>query len=266
MAAIDSVLALLNKSPQNYQSNVQQQTPIVDPTQQTQPQGQQAPSSWVSDLIQQHSNDGGRIKRTPVGFQFQSIPFDPSSYYNALGTMRDVSRLATNVTETEAQNRQQAALEAQQAQDAAAAKSSLNGVNPNFTYSGSSSGSGGNFAGVSRKYHLKGIAPDVGRAADELGSKFGIKTIYGLGAGSVPGSDHPKGLALDYMISNTSNGHGRGTSLANYITANAASLNIKYVIWNHYIWYPGGRGHTPGWHKYNGSNPHTDHVHVSFNS
>jgi hypothetical protein len=262
VAVIDSVLALLKNSPQAYQSaqglqsqtpqspTLQPQRPVADPTQ---TQG----SSWVSDLIAQHANDGGRIKRTPVGFNFQSIPFDPSSYYRALDTSKTVSQLATNVAETEAQNRQQKALEAQQAADAAAAKNALGGVNPNFTGGGSNSGIY-NTTGKSIKYGLKGIAPDVGKAADYFGSKYGIQTIGGRGPGSVPNSDHPKGLALDYMVYNNK---AKGTALANDVIKNYKAWNVKYVIWYHYIWHPGR-----GWSRYSGPSPHTDHVHVSFNS
>src|SRR5882724_1370710 len=248
-SAADSILALLKNSPQNYQSQQDDQQDTSNPVQQSQqPQAQQ---SWVADLIANHSAAGNaRIKRTPVGFDFKSIHFDPSSYYRALGTFRDVSRLATTVTETEAANRQQAELERQQAADKAAANSALGGISANFTYDG-----------VSRKYHLKGIASDVGTAADALGSKFGIKTVYGKGPGSVPGSDHPKGLALDFMINNTSNGKARGTQLANYVISNYKALNVKYVIWYDYIWHPGR-----GWSKYSGPSNHEDHVHVSFNS
>lgn len=261
MAITDSILALL-RNPQQSQQQIQ-------PTQQnlTQPQGdptqdQTQQPSWVEDLITNHSNDGGRIKRTPVGFDFQRAPFDPSSYYNQIGTMKDISRLATNVTETEAANHQASILAAQQASDRASASGALSGINPKFTSTGTDfSGNSG-----SKSYYLKGVKSDVARAAMQLGPMFGIKTIYGKGPGSVPGSDHPNGLATDFMISNTKNGKERGTNLANYVIKNAKSLNVKYVIWYHYIWYPGGRGHTAGWHKYSGPSPHTDHVHVSYNS
>jgi len=207
--------------------------------------------SWIKDLIdKRYQPKTERLKRSPVGFNFTREPFDPSSYYRALTAMGNVSKTATTVVEQEAANR----AAAQRAADQASAGSALGGINPNFTYNGS---------GTSRKYGLKGVAPDVARAADSIGSRFGIKTIGGRGPGSVPGSDHPKGLALDFM---TYKNTGQGNAVSSYVLKNAKALNVKYVIWNRYIWYPGGNGHSAGWHKYNGPSPHTDHVHVSFNS
>jgi len=130
----------------------------------------------------------------------------------------------------------------------AAINNSTGGIDPRFTYGG---------GGVSRKYGLKHVTPNTARAADYFGSKYAIKNIGGYGPGSVPGSEHPKGRALDYM---TYSNKAKGNSLANDIMRNYKKWNVKYIIWNHYIWHPGR-----GWHKYNGPKPHTDHVHVSFN-
>lgn len=213
---------------------------------------QQPQSSWVQNLIAQRQNsDQGKVRRVPVGFNFQREPFDPSSYYNQLGTLRDISHAATIVTQTMAQNHMNKLAQVNQA----ALQNALNGINPQFTY-----GDGGG-GGVSRHYKLKGIAKDVASAADYWGSKYGIRTIYGLGPGSVPGSDHPKGLALDFMINNLKNGHNIGTSLANNLISSYRQWNVKYIIWNRYIWQPGR-----GWRRYHGPSPHTDHVHASFYS
>jgi hypothetical protein len=213
-------------------------------------------SSWVKDLIdKRYQPKTERLKRSPVGFDFTREPFDPSSYYKSLGLYRDISRGATNVSQQVANNREAAQQQRDFAANQAAIRNSTGGINPNFTYGNF------NYSGGSRKYGLKGVSPNVGRAADSLGSKFGIRTIGGRGPGSVPNSDHPKGLALDYMINNLGKrGHATGNALANYAIQNYKAWNIKYVIWNRYIWSPGR-----GWHRYNGPSPHTDHVHVSFN-
>jgi hypothetical protein len=212
-------------------------------------QTEQPPDSWVKDLIdKRYQPQREKVKRTPLGFEFKRDPFDPSSYYKQVGSLRDISRGATGVTLTEQANRinterQKAYEESQQA---------LQGVNPNFTFTTD---------GVSRKYKLKGVTANTAKAADYWGSKYGIKIIGGYREhGSVPDSDHPKGRALDYMINNIKDGHKVGTALANDLIKNYKSWNIKYVIWNRYIWSPG-----KGWRKYNGPSPHTDHVHASFN-
>jgi hypothetical protein len=214
----------------------------------------QAQPSWVQDMIaQRQSSTQGKTDRHPIGFNFQRDPFDPSSYYNQLGQIKNFSTAATTVSQVMAQNH--ANKIAQANQDALA--NALNGINPQFTYGNNDV----NTSGASHHYKLKGVASDVSAAADYWGSKYGIKTIYGLGPGSVPGSDHPKGLATDFMINNIKNGHNVGQSLANNIISSYKQWNVKYVIWNRYIWSP-----SRGWRRYHGPSPHTDHVHVSYNS
>lgn len=104
-------------------------------------------------------------------------------------------------------------------------------------------------------YSLGLVKPHVRRAAEYFGPRHGIKTVYGFGPGSVPGSDHPKGLALDFMTSNKT----VGDSLVADLMTNAKSFGIKYIIWWRRIWSPG-----KGWSDYHGPSPHTNHVHVSF--
>lgn len=110
-------------------------------------------------------------------------------------------------------------------------------------------------------YNLGKVAPGVASVANTLGARHGIKTAYGYRAvGSVPGSDHPKGLAVDFMINDLPNGRAVGDDLAADAIANYQALGIKYVIWYRRIWQPG-----IGWKRYVGPSPHTDHVHVSWN-
>lgn len=105
-------------------------------------------------------------------------------------------------------------------------------------------------------YSLPNVKPWVVSAANELGSKFGIGTVGGWNnteVGKYGSRDHPLGLALDFMTR-------AGQPLADFAVSNAQRLGVTYVIWNRRIWNP-----TQGWKPYTGtSNPHTDHVHVSF--
>lgn len=114
--------------------------------------------------------------------------------------------------------------------------------------------------GPSRTYTSIGpVKSHVRLAANEIGSKFGIKTIYGTQGTQ----DHPKGLALDFMINNVDNGKAVGNGIAAYAKNDATRLKVQYVIWNGRIW--NIDRNAEGWRSYSGtSNPHTDHVHISF--
>lgn len=212
---------------------------------------QKEQGSWVNDLLNRRfgGQQDPRLKRKPVGFDFNREPFDPSSYYRAMGTYRDISRAATSVTLQEVANRENT--ERQKQFDLSGA---LKGVNPQFLYE---NGGGENYQTYKGKYNLGRVSGNTASAADYFGRKYGIKSVGGYrDHGSVPGSDHPKGRALDFMTSNKKT----GTALAQDVIRNAKRWNVKYVIWYRYIWHPGR-----GWKAYNGPSAHTDHVHVSFN-
>lgn len=99
-------------------------------------------------------------------------------------------------------------------------------------------------------------APHVRAAAEHFGPAHDISSVGGWRSkGSVPGSDHPKGLALDFMTRS----RATGDALAADVLRNAQAWNVKYVIWFRQIWSPG-----KGWRPYSGPSSHTDHVHVSF--
>jgi hypothetical protein len=102
-----------------------------------------------------------------------------------------------------------------------------------------------------------------------------IFDIHAIGGwrptGSVPGSDHPRGRALDVFVSYPSaQGQALGRRVANWAADNAWALDVTYVIFNGRIW-TGDQG----WHGYRhpsdpcNCNPtlrHEDHVHISVQS
>lgn len=132
------------------------------------------------------------------------------------------------------------------------------------SYGGAARAGGGGGAGSTgssvraSSYNLGPVKPWVARAANVLGPKFGIRTIYGFGQrGNV--SDHPKGLALDFMC-----GTSAGNRLATFAVANHKALNITYVIWRQRIW----SINNPRWKRMEDRGSvtanHYDHVHISF--
>ncbi len=110
-------------------------------------------------------------------------------------------------------------------------------------------------------YSLGPVKPWVATAAQELGDRFGLKTIGGYRTGDQ--YDHPKGLALDMMINNIANGTQVGQQLAEYAWANRDKYGLTYVIWNRKVI---STKHPTKWEDYTGDSPHTDHVHLSFAS
>lgn len=103
---------------------------------------------------------------------------------------------------------------------------------------------------------LDKVKPWVKSAGEYFGKKYKIKDIGGWRAhGSVPGSLHPKGRALDLMTSDRE----KGDAIAADAISNYKALGITQVIWYRRIWTP-----ERGWHAYHGPVPHTDHVHLSF--
>jgi hypothetical protein len=107
--------------------------------------------------------------------------------------------------------------------------------------------------------HLK---PWVILGATEIIQKFGVRTTYAWRPVD-PFPDHPSGLAVDFMISDLPNGHAVGQQIADYVAANGGRLGVKYLIWNRRS-FNVKRG---TWEPYTSTtNPHTDHVHVTWNS
>lgn len=128
-----------------------------------------------------------------------------------------------------------------------------------FDLGSGDTGGGGSY--TPGKYNLPGVKPYVLSAANELGGRYGIKTIGGVGD-RAHASDHPGGKALDFMTRGKN-----GNDLAAFAEANWKRLNIKYIIWNQHIWNPSRA--KEGWRlmedRGGDTNNHVDHVHISFN-
>lgn len=106
---------------------------------------------------------------------------------------------------------------------------------------------------------LNGVKTWVSTAGVELRCIFDVHTVGGLG-GRPNVSDHPRGLAVDFMTA----GGVDGDHLADYALRYKDDLKIKYVIWKQRINYG------DGWHgmanRGSATANHFDHVHISFDS
>lgn len=107
-----------------------------------------------------------------------------------------------------------------------------------------------------------GVAPHVAAAGDEITRLFGRMPggIGGVGA-RAGASDHPKGLALDFM---TLSNKPLGDKVTSHFLANAGRLAMKYIIWQQSI--NSGSGFRKMEDRGSITANHYDHPHVSFKS
>lgn len=110
-------------------------------------------------------------------------------------------------------------------------------------------------------------------AEEEFWTVAKIAFLWGRSSGS--SGEHPKGLALDFSVLEYGGGvsnpgparYWMGNKIANWLWANRARLGVWYVIWNRRIISSNRHSYAYNrWVEYRGSNPHTDHVHVSYYS
>ena len=111
-----------------------------------------------------------------------------------------------------------------------------------------------------------GLQPQVAAFRAEVANAFGITSFSGYRAGDT--GDHGKGLAIDFMVPQSS---ALGDQVATYAAANLASKNISYIIWKQRFYSPYASIYGPAytWNlmpdRGSITENHCDHVHVSFN-
>lgn len=104
-----------------------------------------------------------------------------------------------------------------------------------------------------------GLRPHVLASRNRVGGTFGVSKI--LGVGDRPNhSDHPFGLALDFMTKNKA----QGDQIAEYLLSHAKEENVKYVIWQQRINSLDGRGWRKMKDRGGPTANHFDHVHASY--
>ncbi|CYU18226.1 LysM peptidoglycan-binding domain-containing protein [Streptococcus suis] len=111
-----------------------------------------------------------------------------------------------------------------------------------------------------------GLQPQVAAFRAEVANAFGITSFSGYRPGD--SGDHGKGLAIDFMVPESSS---LGDQVAAYAVANLASKNINYIIWKQRFYAPYDSIYGPAytWNlmpdRGSITENHYDHVHVSFN-
>lgn len=113
---------------------------------------------------------------------------------------------------------------------------------------------------------LGNVRSHTRRVAHEIADRWTLYFIWGIGSSG----EHAEGRALDFMGMELGGGVSRPgrmrkrvcDEIADYLWNNRRRLGVWYVIWNRRI--ISMTYESQGWRPYNGSSPHTDHVHVSF--
>lgn len=115
-------------------------------------------------------------------------------------------------------------------------------------------------------YQLGAVQPVTQAFASSIGPRFGIRTVGGWRPSSQEKWDptgHPAGLALDFMTDDIPSGTATGDRLAQYLTANAPALGVKYIIWRQRSWNPERGTWKMMPDRGSPTENHMDHVHVS---
>ena len=123
------------------------------------------------------------------------------------------------------------------------------------------------YAGLAvAKAENAGLQPQTAAFKEEIANLFGIASFSGYRPGD--SGDHGKGLAIDFMVPESSE---LGDKIAEYAIQNMASRGISYIIWKQrfYATFDSKYGPANTWNpmpdRGSVTENHYDHVHVSMN-
>ncbi|HGQ9286150.1 TPA: LysM peptidoglycan-binding domain-containing protein [Streptococcus pneumoniae] len=123
------------------------------------------------------------------------------------------------------------------------------------------------YAGLAvAKSENAGLQPQTAAFKEEIANLFGITSFSGYRPGD--SGDHGKGLAIDFMVPESSE---LGDKIAEYAIQNMASRGISYIIWKQRFYAPfdSKYGLANTWNpmpdRGSVTENHYDHVHVSMN-
>ena len=190
------------------------------------------PDAAVVPVVQASPDDD------PVTEVFESAvqPIDPEpEIADAAGLVKAAQLAEQEITRAA----EQAAAEARAAAERAAAEAARGPVDCGISLGG-----------------LGAVKSNVRTAAQQLGCTFGEPAMHGV-AGRAGTSDHPGGLAVDFMVDRAT-----GDRLAACALENMGPLGVKYVIWRQRINF--GEGWKPMEDRGGATANHFDHVHISF--
>ncbi|GAA4674953.1 hypothetical protein GCM10023215_03410 [Pseudonocardia yuanmonensis] len=193
-----------------------------------------------------------RLAADAVPAPAPAIPAQRSAPAVEMTALADAARIAGEHATAEVA-RQEKAAEAAQAEASAAEERATQALAGRTLQTSSGSTSCGMDTA-----NLGAVKPWVSDAVEFLGCQFGEPQTLGV-ASRGNASDHPSGLAADFMV-----GRASGDAIADCALQNMQALGISYVIWQQQINY--GSGWQPMEDRGGATANHLDHVHVSFES
>ena len=181
-----------------------------------------------------------------------------------------VEATTTPVEETASETTATSSEEAKEVASSSEATAAVSTYQPEETKTASSTyaaPAAPDYAGLAvAKSENAGLQPQTAAFKEEIANLFGITSFSGYRPGD--SGDHGKGLAIDFMVPESSE---LGDKIAEYAIQNMASRGISYIIWKQRFYSPFDSKYGPA----NTWNPmpdrgsvtenHYDHVHVSMN-
>ena len=211
------------------------------------------PTSTVAEVVPQPT--------TPA--EKQVTQASPQAEPSVEATTKPVEEKATETTATNSEEVKEVSL-SNEATPAVSTSQSEQNQTASTTYSAPAAP---DYAGISAaKSENAGLKPQTAAFKEEIANLFGITSFSGYRPGD--SGDHGKGLAIDFMVPESS---ALGDQIAEYAIKNMASRGISYIIWKQRFYAPFDSKYGPA----NTWNPmpdrgsvtenHYDHVHVSMN-
>ena len=187
----------------------------------------------------------------------------PQAEPSVEATTKPVEEKATETTATNSEEVKEVSL-SNEATPAVSTSQSEQNQTASTTYSAPAAP---DYAGIAAaKSENAGLKPQTAAFKEEIANLFGITSFSGYRPGD--SGDHGKGLAIDFMVPESS---ALGDQIAEYAIKNMASRGISYIIWKQRFYAPFNSIYGPA----NTWNPmpdrgsvtenHYDHVHVSMN-
>ena len=211
------------------------------------------PTSTVAEVVPQPT--------TPA--EKQVTQASPQAEPSVEATTKPVEEKATETTATNSEEVKEVSL-SNEATPAVSTSQSEQNQTASTPYSAPAAP---DYAGIAAaKSENAGLKPQTAAFKEEIANLFGITSFSGYRPGD--SGDHGKGLAIDFMVPESS---ALGDQIAEYAIKNMASRGISYIIWKQRFYAPFNSIYGPA----NTWNPmpdrgsvtenHYDHVHVSMN-